>query len=203
MKELPMRSPLYHVLIAALTLISASAQALSAQDASTRLSIDGAVGGGHGWRGGERVDRDLIATDVLAAMQLGGDKHQGMLIGLEASRDWQMNGDAICTLRPGGGCIPQYPGVDALSVVGGHQWQWLPAFRVRVLGGPGYYTAYFDENSSTSHAVGVGARTDVALRLYRPLSATVTARGAWIPRIRGQSYVPSAVMIGLRLETGE
>jgi hypothetical protein len=76
-----------------------------------------------------------------------------------------------------------------------------PGLRVRVLGGPGYYTAYFDHNSTTNHSLGVGARTDVAVRLYRPVSATVAARGAWIPRIRGQSYVPAALMIGLRLET--
>jgi hypothetical protein len=70
------------------------------------------------------------------------------------------------------------------------------------LGGPGYYTAYFDHNSTTIRSLGVGARTDVAVDLFRPVSATVAARGAWVPRIRGQSYAPSAVMIGFRFETG-
>jgi hypothetical protein len=197
-----MRSPSHHIAIAAVALFSACAQALSAQDGLVRLSVDGAVGGGHGWRGGERVERGLIAADLLAAIQLGGDTRQGFLVGFEVSRDWQMNGDLLCLVRPDGGCLPQYPGFDALNVVGGHQWQWLPALRVRVLGGPGYYTAYFDHNSTTSHSLGVGARTDVAVHLYRPVSATIAARGAWVPRIRGQSYVPGAMMIGLRLETG-
>jgi hypothetical protein len=194
--------PLHHIAIAAISLFSASAQALSAQDGPTRLSVDGAVGGGHGWRGGERVERGLIAADLLAAIRLAGDTGQGFLVGFEVSRDWQMNGDLLCLVRPDGGCIPQYPGFDALNVLGGHQWQWVHALRVRVFGGPGYYTAYFDHNSTTNHSLGVGARTDVAVYLYRPLSATVTARGAWVPRIRGQSYLPGAVLIGLRLETG-
>jgi hypothetical protein len=196
-----MPSPYDHIAIAAVALFSACAQALSAQDPPTRLSVDGAVGGGHGWRGGERVERGLIAADLLVTIRLGGDTRQGFLVGLEASRDWQMNGDLLCLVRPDGGCIPQYPGFDAVSVVGGHQWRLEPGLRVRVLGGPGYYTAYFDHNITKNHSLGVGARTDVAVRLYRPVSATVAARGAWIPRIRGQSYVPGALMIGLRLET--
>ena len=190
------------IAIAALALSSAFTQALSAQDRPARLSIDGAVGGGHGWGGGERVERGLIAGDILAVIRLRGDKRQGFLVGFEASRDWQLNGDLLCLVRADGKCVPQYPGFAALNVVGGYQWQWLPALCVRVLGGPAYYTAYFDHNTTTNNTLGVGARADVAVHLFRPVSATVAARGAWVPRIRGQSYAPSAVMIGLRLETG-
>jgi hypothetical protein len=156
-----------------------------------------AVGGG-----GARVNRSLIATDLMVAIRLGSVGRHGFMMGFETSRDRQMNGDAVCALRPDGGCIPQYPGFRALNVVVGHQWQALPALRVRVLGGPGYYTAYFDHNSTTTHGVGVGGRTDVAIPLFRPISATLAARGAWVPRLRGSSYVPGAVMIGVRLEMG-
>jgi hypothetical protein len=190
------------IAIAALALSSAFTQALSAQDRPTQLSIDGAVGGGHGWGGGERVERGLIAGDLLVAIRFGGDTRQGFLAGLEASRDWQLNGDLLCLVRADSGCVPQYPGFAALNVVGGYQWRWFPALRVRVLGGPAYYTASFDHNTTTNHSLGVGARADVAVHLFRPVSATVAARGAWVPRIRGQSYAPSAMLIGLRLETG-
>jgi hypothetical protein len=194
-----MPSPRRYIVITAVALLSACARGISV---APRLSIDGDVGAGHGWRGGERVERGLIAADLLVAFRLAGDPRHGFLVGLEASRYWQMNGDLLCLARPDGGCIPQYPGFDAVNVVGGQQWQWLPALHVRALGGPGYYTAYFDHNSTTSHSLGVGARIDLAVHVYQHVSATVVGRGAWVPRIRGQSYVPDAVLIGLRVETG-
>ena len=185
-----------------MVLCSASAPVVVAQDGLRRVSIDGAIGGGHGWRGGERVERGLIATDFLVAIQLA-DTRQGFLAGVDAGGYWQMNGDLLCLARVTGGCIPQYPGFDALSVVGGYQWRLAPVLRLRVLVGPGYYTAYFDHNTTTSHSLGLGARTDVAVPLSQFLSATVAARGGWVSRIRGQSYVPGAVVIGLRLGAGE
>jgi|KBSMisStandDraft_5_1062788.scaffolds.fasta_scaffold266497_2 hypothetical protein len=187
----------YPLAVAAVALVSACARGLSAQNAAPRLSFDAAVGGGHGWRGGERVERGLITSDLLIAIRVAND--QGFLLGLEASRYWQMNGDLLCILRPDGrgGCIPQYPGFDALNLVGGLQWHWL-----RILGGPGYYAAYFDHNSTTSRSLGVGARTDLAVPLYEHISANVVARAAWVPRLRDQSYVPGALMVGLRLQTG-
>jgi hypothetical protein len=190
------------IAIAAMLLFSASAHALSAQDGPARLSVDGAVGGGHGWRGGPHVERGLIAADLLAAVRLRGDTRRSFVIAFEVSRDWQLNGDLLCLSDPVGACLPEYPGFAALNAVAGYQWHSAPALRVRVLGGPGYYTTYLDHHSTTMHSVGVGARTDIAVQLFRPVSATITGRAGWIPRIRGESYVPGALMIGLRLETG-
>jgi hypothetical protein len=187
----------HHIALVAVALLSAFAQALSAQDGAKALAIDGALGGGHGWRGGERVDRGLITGDLLVATRVAGNTGQGFVLGAEVSRYWQVNGDLLCLAAPDGGCIPQYPGFGALNAVVGFQWQCL-----RILGGPGYYTAYFDRHTTSSHSLGVGARTDVAVRLLQNISAIVVARAAWVPRVRGQSYAPSAVMIGLRLNTG-
>lgn len=197
-----MQNSSHRIAVAALALISLSAPALSAQATSPRVSVDGAVGAGSGRGGGQRVDRSLIATELLVAIQINGDARQGFLVGFDASSDRQLNGDLLCLLSPDGRCIPQYPGFGAVGMVGGYQWRRSSALRLRVLGGPGYYTAYFDQNSTTSHSVGVGGRTDVGVRLFGPVSATLAVRGAWIPNIRGQSYVPNAVMFGLRLETG-
>jgi len=184
-----------------MALLSISADALSAQERLPRVSVDGSVGAGHGWRGGERTDRGLIAGDFLVTFQPHGNARRGAIIGLEVSRDWQLNGDLNCPVRPGGGCIPQYPGFDALSAVAGYDWG-SSAVRARVLGGLGYYTAYFDHNSITEHSIGAGARTDIAARLFAAVFATATARVGWVPHIRGDSYVPGAFVIGLRIMAG-
>src|SRR5947209_2399276 len=102
--------------IATVALLSACAQTLSAQDGTRGLTIDAAVGGGHGWRGGERVDRSLMTADLLVAVWVIGNTGQGFVVGVEAGRYWQINGDLLCLVHPGGGCIPQYPGFDALNV---------------------------------------------------------------------------------------
>ena len=188
--------------IPAMALFIACVHTLAAQSGPIRLSLDGAVGGGHGWRGGERVERGLIATDLLVAIGLAGDARQGLVVGFEASRDLQISGDLLCLARPDGTCIPQYPGFGGLTVVAGYEWGRSREFAVRVLGGPGYYTAHLDHNSATINSIGFGARTDLSVRLYGPASGTLAARGAWVPHVRGQSYVPGALMIGLRLETG-
>lgn len=197
-----MPSSPHRIAAVAFALIAACAQTLLAQASSPRVSVDGAVGAGDGGGGGQRVDRTLIATEFLATIQLGGDARGGVLIGFDASRDRQLNGDLLCLRATDGGCIPQYPGFAALDLMAGYEWQWLSALRVRVLVGPGNYTAYFDQNSTTTHSFGVGARTDLALRLFQPVAATLALRGAWVPHVRGESYVPNAVMLGLRLETG-
>jgi hypothetical protein len=189
--------------IAAAVLLFTGAPPLLAQDGAARLSVDAAVGGGHGLLGGERVERGLISTDLLVAIRVGGDKRQSYLVGFEAGRDRQMNGNLLCLARADGSCVPQYPGFAALSVVAGHEWRWSRALRVRVIGGPGYYTAYFDHNTTTTGSLGVVGRADLAGRLYQPLSITLAARGAWVPRVRGQSYVPNAVLIGLRVDGRE
>ena len=190
-----------HIAIAAAALLSVWVRALSAQEGPARLSVDGAVGSGHGWRGGERVDRTLIVGDLLVVVRLNQPRH-GFPVGLEASRDWQINGDKICVVGSDGRCIPQYPGFHGLAVVSGHQWQPLAAMSVRVLAGPGYYTVFFKDDTPTAFSLGLGGRADVAVPLFRPVSATIAARGAWVPRIHGRTYVPSAVMIGIRLDTG-
>ena len=197
-----MPSSSQRVVVAAFALFSLCGRPLSAQAKFPRVSVDGAVGAGSGFGGGERVERTLIGTELLVAIQLGGSAGRGFLVGLDDSRDRQLNGDLLCLGAAGGGCIPQYPGFAALVVVGGYQWTWLPAVRVRVLGGPGYYTAYFDRNATTTHSLGLGARTDVAVRLFQRVSATLGMRGAWVPHVRDQSYVPNATMIGLRVEMG-
>lgn len=180
-------------------MFSAFGRALSAQAGTARLSVDGAVGVGPALGGGERIDRGLFAADLLVAIRLSSDSHNASPVGFEVSRYRQVGGDAICVLRtahPDSGCIPKYPSFNGLNVVVGHQWG---AFRV--FGGPGYYTG-FGANTPTTHSFGVGVRTDLAVHLDQLVAATVAARGAWIPNVRGQSFVPGSVMVGLRLEIG-
>ena len=187
---------------AVLAVLITCASALGAQDKPTRMSLDGAVGLAHGWGGGSRVDRTLVAADLVVVVRFATQTRNSFFAGFEALTEPQINGDKVCVVNPVGGCVPQYPDVAARSVVVGREWQMPYALCARLFAGPGYYSVHFNEPSATNHSFGASVGGDIAVQFDRYVALTLGTRGAWIPRVRGHSYVLNTELIGLRFGLG-
>ena len=189
-------------IVAATAVLCGCAGTISAQDNPTRVTIDGTIGVGLGWGGGNRVNRSLVVADLLAAVRLGGGQHDSFLAGLETISEGLFGGDKVCVVNPRGGCVPGYPSFEARAVVGGREWQLSRVFYVRAFGGPGYYRVHFTEPDATNHSIGARAGADIAVQFGQHVAAMLGTRGSWIPKVQHQSYLTNTHVIGLRLGIG-
>lgn len=188
-----------------MALLVAPALPLAAQAAQAApVSFDVLVGGGHGSGFGTAVDRDEMGGELTVVARVRAANSRSLIVGLDAARVWQLNGDLVCVVTaPSGQCAPQFPGLASVSAIAGEEWRVSSRLTLRVDGGPGYYIGYVEHNSETVGAFGVHARGDVAIALIKGLSVTLGGRDSWVPRMISRSMGFMLIDAGLRLDLGQ
>jgi hypothetical protein len=187
--------PSRSALVALVSLGLTTAPAL-AQGTLRPASVDVGVGVGFGRGGGLRHARDGVAASALVAWRVRALSAGAMLVGLGGSAQAPTDGSDDCLLAPGGGCVPNYPGLQSVGALGG--WgagRGRRGSAVRALAGPAVFRS--DERAT---ALGLQARVDVATPSVAHLALVAWGQAALVPRLRSEAYRLGAVGLGLRVQ---
>lgn len=158
------------------------------------VSIEASAGATRGYSNASGSYRGQ-PTGSMAAIRIGMPLHPrdraGAFIALDATAlgvNQTRLGD--CIAAPGGGCVPYFPGMLAVSALGG--WE-SRSTRLRVLGGPAIVSADYVE------AAGFTGRADLALPTFWRLSLTGNVSTLFVPSWQGDRFLYLTGGLGMRL----
>lgn len=158
------------------------------------FSIDASIGAGHGYGGGNRVDRNGYALDALLAWRARPLTGGGLLLGVSGGIHAPHGGDAICALDSDGRCIAGYPRITGAGVLTGWERARKRGASLRMLAGPGYHRV-----NGSGGALGLQGRVEVATPPWARVSLVGSLRAIYLPSYRGDSYLLRALGIGIRV----
>ena len=104
--------------------------------------------------------------------------------------------DEPCGPRRRAGCDPSAPTVRSVGVVGGWELQRGRGASLRLLGGPAYYWL----SAPWGRTVGLQSRLDLATPTVAHVALLASARGAVLPRVRGERLTHAAYGFGFRIQ---
>jgi hypothetical protein len=120
-----------------------------------------------------------------------------LLVGLNSGWQGNLGDDASCRLTPAGECVPEYPSLTSVGALAG----WEAGRRrggggasLRAVAGPAYYHA------EGAKALGLQARVDLATMPVFRVALVASARGALMPRFRGDRLTLGALGVGVRVQ---
>lgn len=168
------------------------------------VSAELTVGSSYGY-GGDPLspDRNLGAFDagvtLGARARFGGSRFGSWLVGINRAGVLSMGDDLECPVRiDSSGCIKKYPYFRATSLLVG--WQTPNAKRgsIRVMAGPGAYSATYSGVIVPS-SLGWQARAEIATPPLLHVSLVGLARFWVIPNGGGTRYRQRMIGFGLRV----
>ncbi|MDQ2664800.1 MAG: hypothetical protein M3Z05_02215 [Gemmatimonadota bacterium] len=187
---------LRHSILIAMLAFSVLASRLSAQSERSPLSADVAVGLSYGQGGGMRDARTGLAASGVIARALRPAHVGRPVVALIGSTQGPISGGDVCLLTPGsGGCVPNYPRIESLGLLGG--WtlgQGNDGAAARVLLGPAVF--HSQDGGSTGGAQG---RVDFATPALIHIALLAWGQGSVLPRLRGETYRLGAIGLGVRV----
>jgi hypothetical protein len=167
--------------------------ALSAQ---SRVSAAAEIGVGMGMGlGGEYEDRRMPALHVAGSVRFR--QTSTMAAFAELSADWFDRGHLTnCLLRPGGGCIPWYPGLTGVAATGGVIVRPTAPIEFRLGGGAGMYEANAEPRTAVGAIVG---QLDAAFFPSPHFGLVAAGRAIVLPRFRGDLLATMSATAGIRI----
>lgn len=160
------------------------------------FSIDATVGGGRAFGGGQLGDRNYATVDALFAVGRQAPSVSATLFGLALGAQAGLSRGDDCRILLGvPGCLKDFPSLVSAALLAGRSHGLPLGGSIAVLGGPGIYFA-----DGGGAALGLQARVDVASAVKAHATFVVSMRGAYLPNLRGDSYLPVALGVGVRLQ---
>ena len=156
-------------------------------------SLDVGLGFGTGL-GGDFEARGGVAFEALAGFRVRPAPGSAVVAALAAGMQGPLGGSDDCVPHPSGGCVPDFPILYSAAALLGWEKASARGPSFRMLAGPGYYEV--DEGGGT---LGLQSRLDVATAPLLHVALVAWARGAVLPRVRGDALGLAAVGLGLRL----
>jgi len=161
------------------------------------FSFDANVGGGHAFGGGTLNVRGFGSADALLAIGRRRPKVSSVLLGIDVNVQQKFGSRADeCVIVVGNpGCLPSFPNLTAVSLLGGvsHAAPW--ASSVAVMGGAG---AYFVEGGSS--AFGFQGRVDLGSGVRAHTALVVSLRGMLLPNLQGNAFTTVEAGLGFRIQ---
>jgi hypothetical protein len=154
------------------------------------------IGGGHTFGGGHLSDRNFAAIDALFAIGRQAPSMSSTLFGVALGAQagfWQ--GDDCRILDGVRGCLKDFPNLVSAALLAGRSHGLPLGSSVAVLGGAGIYLP-----NGGGAALGLQARMDVASAVKARAGFIVSLRGAYLPNLRDDSYLPVALGVGVRFQ---
>ncbi len=169
-------------------------QPVPAPDDRWPVSLEITMGYGVGGSSGEyRRSGGGPAVDVLVAARLRSTL-RGAWVGAVslAAQPILVSSDDRCIPASDGGCVPDFPGLPVVSLLGG--WETAGGAQ-RVMVGPGLTTEVDWRKSKLVWVL----RVDGALPMTGRISMVGSIRGTLVPSFQGASFRQGSLMAGLRI----
>jgi|JI10StandDraft_1071094.scaffolds.fasta_scaffold14741_8 hypothetical protein len=161
------------------------------------LSWEATLGAARG-RGGPTLApyRDGVAVDAGVTWAFHDVRGGPLLLGLNVAKQAHIVDNLICPVSAGG-CVPYYPQFLATSVLFGWQSSRPERGRIRLLGGPGVYSASDRDIGATP---GWQGRVDLSTPPLWHTALVLSARTWVIPRAKGVRYRQHMFGGGIRIQ---
>lgn len=181
-----------------LLLLAAAAVFLQAGEVRAQsrwpVAVEAYLGATRGFssdNGAYRGDRTGFLADALVGARLHGADTGGAFIAVGGSMHVVNYTHTLeCILGPDGGCVPYFPEVGAVSLLGG--WE-SRSTNVRVLGGPAVASSDFRK------VLGFVNRLDLAVPFVGHTSLVGSLNTLLVPSLDGNRFFFIALGAGLRL----
>jgi hypothetical protein len=161
------------------------------------FSFDATVGGGHAFGGGTLNVRGFGSADGLLAIGRRRPKVSSVLVGLDVNvqQRFGSRGDECVIVVGVPTCLPNFPNLTSVSLLGGVSHAAPLASSVAVMGGAG---AYFVEGGSS--AFGFQGRVDVGSGVRAHTALVVSLRGMLLPNLQGNAFTTVEAGLGFRIQ---
>lgn len=193
---LPM-SGVVRLMCAAFVAVSVSTTMSAQSGRESPLSVEATLGAARG-RGGPALApyRDGVAIDAGVTWAFHDVRGGPLLLGLNVAKQTHIGDDLLCPASAGG-CVPYYPQFLATSVLFGWQSSRPERGRIRLLGGPGVYSASERDIDPTP---GWQGRIDLSTPPLWHTALVVSARTWVIPKANGVRYRQHMFGGGIRIQ---
>jgi hypothetical protein len=141
--------------------------------------------------GAYRGGRSGVMADALVGARLHGPETGGAFVAVNGTMhlvNYIRTTD--CPLRPDGSCVPWFPEIGVVSLLGG--WE-SKSTNVRVLGGAGVASSDFRK------VLGIVSRVDLGLPFLRRTSLVASLNTLVVPSLDGDTFFFFAAGAGIRV----
>ena len=195
---LPM-SRVVRLMCAAFVAVSVSTVTSAQSGRESPLSVEATVGAARG-RGGPVLApyREGVAIDAGVTWAFHQVRGGPLLLGLNVAKQTHIGDDLLCPVLAGStSCVPYYPQFRATSLLFGWQSSRPERGRIRLLGGPGVYSASERDVDATP---GWQGRIDLSTPPLLHTALVVSARTWVIPKANGVRYRQHMFGGGIRIQ---
>ena len=184
------------IAVVAVTLMLAPVPIAYAQE-GPGFSFDANIGGGHAFGGGHLNVRGFGSADGMLAIGRRRPSVSSVLLGLAVNvqQKFGSRADECVIVVDFPTCLPSFPNLTSVALLGGVSHAAPLAGSVAVMGGAG---TYFVEGGGT--AFGFQGRIDAGSGIRAHTAIVLSLRGSLLPNLQGSAFTTVEAGLGFRIQ---